>query len=115
MTVVYSHLQAGKIFYFSYPELEDYVNLPDVEEESVNETPKEKTAGGASAKRYLCAPQVLLYSKEGVLLPIAIQLTPDKDPSGHTIVYTPDDNRGAISDWLLAKTWVKVRFTFDFI
>ena len=51
---------------------------------------------------------MLLYSKNGVLLPIAIQLTSSKDDVGETITYTPEDDHGTVSDWLLAKTWVKV-------
>jgi hypothetical protein len=40
------------------------------------------------------------------LVPIAIQLT--QEPADLPLIYTPRDNEGEYSDWLVAKMWVRV-------
>lgn len=40
----------------------------------------------ATKERHICAPMCLLYSKNGTLIPLAIQLT--QVPTVHTPIYT---------------------------
>ena len=51
-----------------------------------------------------------MFSSPGTsLVPIAIQLT--QDPGDRPVIYTPLDDEGEYSDWLVAKMWVRVAET----
>ncbi|KAI4881538.1 hypothetical protein NFI96_016576 [Prochilodus magdalenae] len=85
-SVVYFFInQKGNIF------LCDYERLKDLDG---NELKKKK--------QYLAAPLCLLFSNQGKLIPIAIQL--NQEPGAGNPIFLPSDSE---HDWLVAKTFVR--------
>jgi len=70
------------------------------------EKPPKEPKPSKEQKKYLCAPHVLLYNNGQAIVPIAIQLT--QEPASQPLIYTPRDDTGDYSDWLVAKMWVRV-------
>ncbi|KAI4881537.1 hypothetical protein NFI96_016575, partial [Prochilodus magdalenae] len=80
-----SEMKKGNIF------LCDYERLKDLDG---NELKKKK--------QYLAAPLCLLFSSQGKLIPIAIQL--NQEPGAGNPIFLPSDSE---HDWLVAKTFVR--------
>uniref|UniRef100_A0A3B4CA44 Lipoxygenase domain-containing protein n=1 Tax=Pygocentrus nattereri TaxID=42514 RepID=A0A3B4CA44_PYGNA len=69
----------------------DYERLRDLEGNEINKK-----------KQYLAAPLCLLFSSQGKLMPIAIQL--NQQPGRGNPIFLPSDSE---TDWLLAKIFVR--------
>ncbi|XP_036437024.1 hydroperoxide isomerase ALOXE3-like isoform X2 [Colossoma macropomum] len=80
-----SEMARGNIF------LCDYERLRDLEGNEINKK-----------KQYLAAPLCLLFSTQGKLIPIAIQL--NQEPGAGSPIFLPSDSE---TDWLLAKIFVR--------
>ncbi|KAL7872509.1 hypothetical protein SRHO_G00074920 [Serrasalmus rhombeus] len=80
-----SEMKKGNIF------LCDYERLRDLEGNEINKK-----------KQYLAAPLCLLFSTQGKLMPIAIQL--NQQPGPGNPIFLPSDSE---TDWLLAKIFVR--------
>ncbi|XP_017570184.2 hydroperoxide isomerase ALOXE3-like [Pygocentrus nattereri] len=80
-----SEMKKGNIF------LCDYERLRDLEGNEINKK-----------KQYLAAPLCLLFSTQGKLMPIAIQL--NQEPGPGNPIFLPSDSE---TDWLLAKIFVR--------
>uniref|UniRef100_A0A3B4CDJ0 Lipoxygenase domain-containing protein n=1 Tax=Pygocentrus nattereri TaxID=42514 RepID=A0A3B4CDJ0_PYGNA len=85
MSSLESEMKKGNIF------LCDYERLRDLEGNEINKK-----------KQYLAAPLCLLFSTQGKLMPIAIQLTQQPGPGNP--IFLPSDSE---TDWLLAKIFVR--------
>ncbi|KAL6485581.1 hypothetical protein MHYP_G00049730 [Metynnis hypsauchen] len=80
-----SEMKKGNIF------ICDYERLRDLEGNEINKK-----------KQYLAAPLCLLFSTQGKLMPIAIQL--NQQPGPGNPIFLPSDSE---NDWLLAKIFVR--------
>ncbi|XP_037393721.1 hydroperoxide isomerase ALOXE3-like [Pygocentrus nattereri] len=80
-----SEMAKGNIF------ICDYERLRDLEGNEINKK-----------KQYLAAPLCLLFSSQGKLMPIAIQL--NQQPGRGNPIFLPSDSE---TDWLLAKIFVR--------
>ncbi|XP_036437023.1 hydroperoxide isomerase ALOXE3-like isoform X1 [Colossoma macropomum] len=85
MSTLESEMERGNIF------LCDYKRLKDLEGNEINKK-----------KQYLAAPLCLLFSTQGKLIPIAIQL--NQQPGPGSPIFLPSDSE---TDWLLAKIFVR--------
>ena len=84
-------LQAGHVYYVTYPELQ-----------KMEELMKEEAADSKKPRFFLSPICVFYVTKSGLLRPIAIQLK--QVSTGENPIWTPGDSE---YDWLTAKMWVR--------